>query len=605
MPGMLGAFGPRNMYETLPGPPSLLHRPDVTAFSEWAGETGFVQHARFEFDDLRDTVHEEGGYRFWFCGDLPARERVPWDLFVRAIRDGDWSSLTQLHTPFAVAVFRESDGRAWLISDRRSQSPIFYRNRGGTLDFSTLMSAFDTRLGGAEFSPEWLYEVLYFNYPVLETSFFKDVRRLPPASVLSWEAGTGDIRLERYAPPFARTERFVSGREGLELARTVFSEAAGDCYRTRHPVAVPLTAGFDSRTALAYAPPSDQADLLLFTYGQPGCYDLVEAVRTAKTLGLDHRVIPFDAAFREMLPRLAEETVRLSDGQERILRATQPHVFSTLSSMGRRVLVSGVSGDHIFRDHIRGRGNVPALMSRHLMDYIETGNDHLDDHFFRELLGSKHPAFLAHIRKALGGLEDRHGLLSEPEGYVRFLVYETAPKYFGGEAAIAGQFLIYRTPYWDSRVVDLAFHLDRGTVGLSTRLPGKDRYIEAGLQAYLVGKSPHYGGAPIKGVSPAAYARGIRSLYKLERVLRLGPKKLKMMVRNPRVPSLENWKGWLDGELAPSVDSLLGPESGLGAYLESVSLEKIKASGDLIRIGQLASAELVLRRIDQGWEPVE
>jgi len=605
MPGMLGAFGPRDIDQTPAAPPLILHRPDTTSLMEWGGEAGFVQHARLEFDELKKTVHTEAGLRCWFCGDLPAFDRVPWGLFINGVRDGDWHPLTQLHTPFAAVILSEDGSRAWLISDRRSQYPIFYRRRGANLDFSTLVSAFGTSLGGAKFAPEWLYEVLYFNYPVLETTYYQDVLRLPPASVLSWDAGTGDTSLDTYAPPFARSESFVSGRDGLDLAHTVFSEAAADCYRTSHPIAIALTAGFDSRSVLAYAPPSDEADLLTYTYGQPGCYDLNEAAKVAEGMGLDHMAIPFDNSFLEALPGLVRETVYLSDGQERILRATLPYAFSKLSEAGRRVLVSGVSGDHIFRDHVRGRGNVPALMSEHLMDYIESGNAHYDDPIYRELLGPDHTAFRDHIRDTLAALEDRHGSLADPEGYVRFLVYENAPKYFGGEAAVARQFMIYRTPYWDSRVVELAFRLDRGTVGLSTQLPGKDLYVEAGLQAHLIRKSPHYGGVPIKGISADAYARGNRLLYKLERVLRLGPKKLKTLGRPVRGSSLENWKGWIIGELAPRVDSLLGPESGLGGYLEPESIRKIKASGDLIRIGQLMSAELVLRLTSGKWESID
>lgn len=605
MPGMLGAFGPRNMDKKPAAPPSLLHRPGATTFSEWKSGAGFVQHARLEFEELEETVHVEGDLRCWFCGDLPAHERVPWDLFINAIRDGDRAPLAGLHTPFAAAVLDERSGNAWLISDRRSQYPIFYRGCDGVLEFSTLAFAFGANLGGARFAPEWLYEILYFNHPVLESTFFQDVRRLPPASVLSWDAGTGHISLDSYAPPFARSEPFVSGRDGMEVARAVFSEAAADCYRTRHPIAVALTAGFDSRSVLAYAPSPDEADLLAFTYGQPGCYDLNEAIQVAKDLGLDHEVISFDAAFREELPGLAVETVRLSDGLERVMRASLPHVFSTLSEAGRRVIVTGVSGDHIFRDHVRGRGNVPALMSEHLMQHIETGNDRLDDPFFRELFGSEYPAFRAHIRKTLIALEYRHGPLADPEGYVRFLVYENAPKYFGGESAIARQFMVYRTPFWDSRVVELAFQLDRGTVGLSTRLPAKDRYVEAGLQAHLIRESPHYGSASIKGISAAAYARGNRSLYRLERVLRLGPKKLKMMGRSPRVPSLENWKGWFTGEMAQSIDSLLGADAGLSTYVEAESVRKIRESGDVIRIGQLMSTELVLRLVSENWEAID
>ena len=601
MPGMFGSFGRRNIDTPPSAPPPLLHRPGTTTLSRWRSDTGFVHHARLEFDELEDQVGVEAGLRCWFCGDLPAHDRAPWDLITAAILDDDRRPLASLHTPFAAAVLDEVGGRAWLISDRRSQYPIFYRVRGAHLDFSTLASAFAGGPDGARFAPQWLYETLYFNYPVMETTFYRDVHRLPPASILSWNRADGKIGIDSYAPPFDRPERFVCGRDALDLAHDVFSKAAADCYRTHQPIAVALTAGFDSRAALAYAPPPGEADLLTFTYGQPGCYDLNEAAAIAKTLGLDHMAITFDETFRETLPRLAESAIRDSDGQERVLRSTLDHVFSTLSGAGRRILVSGVSGDHIFRDHIHGRGNVPALMSSHLMDFIETGDDKLDDPFYRDLLGPDYADFRDHIRGTLDALAGRHGPLGDPAGYARFLVYEIAPKYFGGEAAIARNSLLYRTPYWDSRVVDLAFSLDRGVVGLSTRLPAKDRYVESGLQAHLIGKSLHYGRAPVKGVSAAAYARGRRSLYKLERMLRLGPRKLATLGRRRPVPILEDWKRWICEGPAPLADTLLGADTGISAYVREDSIRKIRQSNDLIRIGQLLSAERVLDLISRNW----
>jgi len=244
---MLGAFGPRDPSCRPEEPPRLLHHPGTTTLEEWRGAHGFVQHARFDFAELADTSYAAEGMRCWFCGDLPAHDRVPWDLFIDAIRNDDWQRLGELHVPFAAAVCEEDTGRAWLISDRRSQHPLFYRTRDGGLDFSILVSAFGTSLGGAGFAREWLYEVLYFNHPVLETTYYENVRRLPPASVLHWDPAGSKVRFTRYAAPFARPERFVGGHEGYELAQTVFSAAASDCYRTDHPLAVALTAGFDSR----------------------------------------------------------------------------------------------------------------------------------------------------------------------------------------------------------------------------------------------------------------------------------------------------------------------------------------------------------------------
>jgi len=601
MPGIFGAVGSgsQGIDPVAVGP--ALDPVGIAAPVVWTGNNAITSHSCFSESPLKGVCHSAQGYRGWFAGDLPGYQSVPWDLILTGLLDGKKGSLEELNGQFAVALIEEKTGRLWLVSDRRSQQPLYYTLDVGLLLFSTALSAFCRLPHAPAFSPEWLYEILYFNHPVLDTTFLRDVKRMPPASVLTWDPADGHTILDTYASPFFRPGRLVEGYEGLELAHEVFGRAAADCFGEHAHTAVALTAGFDSRAALAYAPPPGETDMLAYTYGIPGSNDLIEGAAVSGRLGVNHLPIPFDAYFEEKLTELIYDTVRLSDGCERILRATLPHVFATLYDQDRTVAVSGVSGDHLFRDHLRGSGNVPSLISREMMHYIQGGDDGLDTALHKQAFGPRHEAFVSHIRERLRAIDERHGDIREPEGYLRYLVYESGPKYFGGEAALAGTRLTYRTPYWDARVVTMAFTVAQGTLGFSERLPVKDRFLECGLQGHLIRCSPHYAGAPVKGASPSVYAQSNRLLYRLERSLRRGPGWLVGLGRNRSRPPLEDWDGWTANILADEIQHLLGPEARLSTFLQPQALNSAINSGDLQWKGKLVTAEILLRLIENGW----
>ena len=72
-----------------------------------------------------------------------------------------------------------------------------------------------------------------------------------------------------------------------------------------------------------------------------------------------------DDTFLNQLPELARDTVFLSGGLQNVNRSHLLYTYSNLRHEGEpySVIMTGVSGDHIFRDHIQGWGNVPHIMS--------------------------------------------------------------------------------------------------------------------------------------------------------------------------------------------------------------------------------------------------
>ena len=75
-----------------------------------------------------------------------------------------------------------------------------------------------------EFNIEWLWEYLFFNFPIGQTTFLEKVKRMPPACVLEIDVESGDFLFSEYVTKFRKKEHLLKGGEALEYAYNVFRD---------------------------------------------------------------------------------------------------------------------------------------------------------------------------------------------------------------------------------------------------------------------------------------------------------------------------------------------------------------------------------------------
>ena len=507
--------------------------------------------------------------------------------------------LKALNGHYAILLVHEASGSFWAVSDRRAQQPLFLYRAGRCVYISTKASDFCRLSRPPAFNPRWLYEMIYFNHPVLETSFLEGVSRVPPATILGWQPGDESFSCKLWASPFSRAEKLVSGEDAARLELATFDAIAKDYFDDDSRTAVSLTAGFDSRSVLASAP--RRSNLLTYTYGRPDCIDLKDAAAIAGALGVRHLGIELTDRFLQSLPELMVATVRDSDGLERVLRAELLAAYPLLASMDRNISIGGVSGDHIFRDHLNGFGNVPHIISPEMMGYIHGRGDGLENYRLAALFAESFDDFRDHIDACLKCLSERHGDIRRPEGYQRYLVYESAPKHFGGEAALASNFVVFRSFFWDPRMVELSFTTNRATLGLSERFPRKNYFAESAAQAGVIAAGKHYGGGRIHGVSASTWARNSRTAYIVERLVARGTRFISNGFQRPKHANFLNWPGWLAGTANPLCKELLGPNARLREYVDGRFLDSFEPASELPLASRLLTAELVIRLLQEQW----
>lgn len=539
---------------------------------------------------------DHGNFLLVTAGEVIAHPAPDWPAIVAGLRAGRFR-LPDLSGRFAVFILDRSTPNAWLISDHLSQYPAWFRHDPTGFAFSTSPAAFLRLPRPPAFDPQWLFDLLAFNFSPTHRSFLSGVRRMPAGSVLSLSLDSLDWRLDRWAPPLAPSVPDTPPAEQADAAVALFRQRAPLFLGSDELPVAGLTSGFDSRTILALY--MDHPRLQTFTYGVPGCQDIEAARRLADSLSLPYRTVPFDARFEAELPELAVNCLWRSQGQQGCIRSTLLYAYRQLAAAlpDTPVILSGVSGDQLFRGH----GNVPSIVSS-LMDSAFRGR--LADEDIAAVAGRfRNPAACSgHIRATLDDLAVAHGPLHSPEAAMGYLTSVVPAEYFAGEAVLADDYGRFRTPFCDTEIVRLAWSTSLSSLSFS-KFAGDhhDNRLKNFLPARLIAANPRLARTFIQDRPLSAFASGSPAWYLLASAWSKVTRPLRGSRPASAMPPPEDWQRWFRGPLAPLVHRLLGDGPRIAAWLRPEFVRATIERGEPRAVGRLLSAEILLRLIENGW----
>jgi hypothetical protein len=597
MPGMLGVVGalelPAKRLAHTAAALDLLGRSPVHVFG---GGDCTLAVATLPDPPLAGPFHhDDDRFAAGFAGDLHNQGAVPWaDILDRSGADSTgWTD--RVEGRFAVAVYDRRARRLQLFADHFGCQPVFYARHGRALVFSTQLAAF-VRLGvGDEFDREWLHRFLFFGYWPGAGTFLRGVKRLGPGTVLDFDLPSGELALRPYEARFTPQEPPLRGAAAMDRALTTFRRCVPPMFGHDRKVQFALSGGLDSRTLYAFLP--EGVDHAAFTYGMRGCDDQQEAAITARRLGIPHRQLFFDEAYQATLPGLIHETVWLSGGLAWINRCMLPAVyrFVAADSLRSPILSSGIALDTLFRGHNNARGDLSSLLA--------TDEIAFTDPAYAEILPDDAlPQFQEVNAASAEDLRREHGPLSRSSSYLSYTVYTLCPSYFTADLEIGGHYAWLRVPGYDRAIVKLAYELANSTVYLSKFLP-HDLFDEYTLQAHLMAQHPRLGRVPLQGIPLDVFARRDKIRYHLYRLLKHGPRRIRrrLSARGTRTP-IEDWGPWFATTLAPEMRAILHPDCAVAEYLRPGVLADYLATNRWPWLARLASAELILQLMRNGWE---
>lgn len=553
-----------------------------------------------------DSIFEDDSFIAVVAGDIVNHSSIDWNNIRAEIlgHEHPRSALQNLQGAFAIALFDKPSRRLFVVSDPFSWQSVYFARLNGALAVSTSLATF-FRINGSQpgASTRWLYELLYFNYGVLSTTPLEGVHRLSAGTILEYRLAEDRVAISPYRDKPPLYSSLLAGQDGIDEAVRVFSETVPEYFQSRTRIALSLSNGLDCRAMLAAVPGHLLDSISSLTFGLPDSSEILECGRISEYLGFQHLPVYLDRQFIERLPALARETIYISSGAQNINRTHLLYTYSRLrkSTEPFDIFLTGVSGDHIFRDHIQGSGNVPHIMSADAARQLCNGRHRLNAESCKAMVGNAFPDFEARIENVLDELTNEHGNFGDPYTYLCYLMFEAGPRYFGGQLELANAYSTFRSPYWDSRIIDLGFRLQDATLGFSSTMARKDLFHETRIQASIVDASPVVRNIPYRDLPISVFSRGNKAVYQVHRGLR----KLRTTFGWHSFVYTENWKLWYQTALNSEIQQLLGRNSRLRDYVSARFIERAIAEADVHWLGKLATAELTLRHIENGWKRLD
>ncbi len=249
----------------------------------------------YNFQDLRARLQELG---------RTFKTRSDTEVILEGYRQWGTDLFPRLHGMFAIAVWDAGARRLHLVRDRFGKKPIFYADRNGEVVFASEVHAL---LRGLPSRPEVDPEAipLYLVYRVVpgSTSIFRGVRKVPPATCLTFDAQ--GARAWRYWRPSFAVKRARSEPEILEELEPLLRDAVRRRLISDVPLGAFLSGGVDSSIVTAFMA-AEGGRVRTFTVSMPsaGIDEGPYARLVARHLGTDHHDLAIEPKTSAILPRL-------------------------------------------------------------------------------------------------------------------------------------------------------------------------------------------------------------------------------------------------------------------------------------------------------------
>lgn len=544
-------------------------------------------------------IYENKTFTFLFAGDLIGFSEIPWVDLETNFRESNFKWFSNLRGIFAFVIYDKIKKVIYLVGDLRSHLPVYYAIIDDQFIFSTSIATFTTIKSVPKFNKKWLYDYFYFNFPIHDNTCLEGVKRLDICTILSFDLNKNHITKNKYSEILKVSDNISIGEESFKMALSTFKNRVVKYYCSDRINYTALTGGFDSRTLLSLVPKNSHVKC--YTYGVPGSGDLKVAKELTNTLNLNHKIIRFNEEFEHQLPDLIYQTVRLSGGTQSILRSTLPFVYKSLSSNCESeeipIAIAGIGGD-LFRG---APGSADSSLSEGMCHFYRTGKVNVNEQFFKKIFKNNWTEFESHILETFDKVQYLYGNPIAPEMAMAFDIYEITPKYFGGEYAIASNFLTMRLPYLDLEILKIAYSSEFGNLGFSPYIHDqKDiiykKYI---FQSKIICSNKDFKKSYINGIPISLYAKGNKTFFKLGRLFIRGLARLRgEKISHSR---LEDWQHWCKNNLATEFKRVLNDESRILEYIEKDIIFEALKTNDIQMLNKLVTTEILLDLISNRW----
>ncbi|MBS3649424.1 asparagine synthase (glutamine-hydrolyzing) [Pseudaminobacter sp. 19-2017] len=296
----------------------------------------------YNYIELRDELLARGA-RFTTRSDT--------EVILEAWRLWKADCLPRFRGMFAFALHDNIDRTVVLARDHFGKKPLFIAERqtasGATLVFGSEIRALLAHPEvQAELDLDSLYQYLCWRYAPGPFTFFRGIRKLPPASYLVWKAGKTTTRQYWSAPEETARER-KSCPDPVAAFLDVFDEAVKLRLRADVPLGAFLSGGLDSTAIVATLAHLGAPEIRTFSVGfrDDPASELPAAAEAARKIGTIHTPLelqPDDLA--ALLPKLSRHRAAP------VAETADLPIYMMSKEAGKhvKVILSGEGSDEMF-----------------------------------------------------------------------------------------------------------------------------------------------------------------------------------------------------------------------------------------------------------------
>jgi asparagine synthase (glutamine-hydrolysing) len=243
---------------------------------------------------------------------------------------------------FVLAIYDKEADRLLIANDRYGFYPLFYSQTEGIFGFASEAKAV-TRASGspAILNKAAVGEFFTFSFLLGDKTFFKDVKKMPPASILIYDRRTDSTSMRQYWEFNTKQKKIEASNDCLTEFCRIMRRAVARQVQDRKQVGVFLSSGLDSRFVAAFAQETG-VPIITYTFGSKNCLAQKIAAEVAERLGVENVFFEIPSDF---IARYAADIVYRGDG---IIRIRDCHFISFLDEIRKRtstVLLGVFGGD--------------------------------------------------------------------------------------------------------------------------------------------------------------------------------------------------------------------------------------------------------------------
>jgi asparagine synthetase B (glutamine-hydrolysing) len=341
--GMMGALKTRDHFVC-----SRLQDTDVVLGGVTLDAENGVSAADGVFAGAYGEVVEQDALRA-LVAESESRTRTLPELLAALYRKRGVGALCGLNGGHSIAVWDSETQTLSVISDRHGLRPLYYWSFDGGFLFASELKALAWH---PEFNrticDQGVADLMTSGYLFEDRTLFRDIKRLEPATVLSYQQGRVTKR-QYWDYQFSETEDGISDEEAYidEYARLLQQAVMR---RVGPGMCVPSTGGLDSRTILGMLDKTSASGTAkTVSLGWPQTHDVRFGREIAEAVGLAHECLPIPSSY---LRDYADDAMDRVEGMAAFHTSWRVAMDGYLERNEVQTVATGFLGDFIAGGHL-------------------------------------------------------------------------------------------------------------------------------------------------------------------------------------------------------------------------------------------------------------